>query len=106
MFVGGHECPKPEHVRMLMRQWEGWVKSKIGVPRNEVAEHAEVLHDILLAIHPYRDGNGRTARLFFNSFRLSRGLPWEAADSTYRLSYFNRLERMHASFKEMFPEVY
>ena len=39
----------------------------------ELIEHVAPLHAELLFIHPFREGNGRTARLFVDLIALKRG---------------------------------
>ncbi len=67
-------------------------------------ENKETLHPIILAaemherlvtIHPFIDGNGRTARLGMNLILLKYGYPIVIiqGDTESRLSYYNALER-------------
>ena len=59
-----HVCPPPEQVDELMKQLFEWMK-----------ENSETIHPLILSsvfhyefvfIHPFKDGNGRTARLWQN----------------------------------------
>lgn len=68
--------PKPEVLGELMSHWMYLVEEVF--PETEDPEaFAFLLHVWLLSIHPYVDGNGRTARLVYNMLRTSRGLPWK-----------------------------
>lgn len=53
------------------------------------------LHEKLVAIHPFIDGNGRTARLIMNLILLQHGFPLVniAGDNDSRINYYNALEK-------------
>ena len=55
-------------------------------------------HFRLVAIHPFADGNGRTARLLMNLFLLRGGYPPVAVRPEDRKTYLDTLE--HASMRE------
>jgi Fic family protein len=55
-------------------------------------------HFRLVAIHPFADGNGRTARLLMNLILLRGGYPPVAVRPQDRKAYLDALE--HASLKE------
>lgn len=57
--------------------------------------HAFALHVRLTAIHPFSDGNGRTARLLMNLLLLRGGYPPVAVRPEDRAAYLDALE--HAS---------
>jgi len=78
--------PEAHDVPMLMAQLVRWVQQaeKIAVP---VPLIAALTHYQFVTIHPYYDGNGRTARLLA-SFILQRG--------GYGLNGFFALEEHHA----------
>src|SRR5262249_25409278 len=61
---------------------------------------AQALHPVLRAtqahyrltsIHPFRDGNGRTARLLMNLFLLRAGYPIAVIDCAKRSAYIDSL---------------
>lgn len=55
---------------------------------------AAEMHERLVTIHPFIDGNGRTARLLMNLILLQNGFPIAIlkGDSESRLKYYNALE--------------
>jgi cell filamentation protein len=46
-----------------------------GATIEEIAEHIAVVHVEVLLIHPYREGNGRTARLLATMMAYQAGMP-------------------------------
>lgn len=67
----------------------------------EAKEHpvviAAYLHDELVKIHPFIDGNGRTSRLLMNLYLLSRGYVIISlkGDNESKRSYYLALEKSH-----------
>jgi len=53
------------------------------------------MHERLVSIHPFIDGNGRTARLIMNLILLQHGFPIAIihGDMASRLAYYNALEK-------------
>lgn len=58
---------------------------------------AAYLHDELVGIHPFIDGNGRTSRLLMNLYLIRNGYTMVALKSSdeYKLKYYNALEASH-----------
>jgi Fic family protein len=67
---------------------------------NATSLHALVqaaeLHYNLVAVHPFNDGNGRTARLMMNWQLLRRGFPICVIEVERRAEYLSALERANA----------
>ena len=57
-------CPPPEQVDILMNQLFNWMKTK----KDEIHPLilSSIFHYEFVFIHPFKDGNGRTARLWQN----------------------------------------
>jgi Fic family protein len=55
-------------------------------------EKAARLHHGISSIHPFADGNGRTARLAMNFVLLAAGYPPISIPTTPREAYYNALE--------------
>jgi Fic family protein len=66
------------------------------------AIHAAELHYNCVAIHPFNDGNGRTARLLMNYHLLRRGYPLTVIEVERRGEYLAALEEANAGKHEMF----
>jgi Fic family protein len=73
---------------------------------NQPAAHpvlqAAELHYNLVAIHPFADGNGRTARLLMNYHLLRRGYPHTIIEVEKRAEYLTALEEANAGRGERF----
>lgn len=50
-------------------------------------------HFFFVYIHPYMDGNGRTARFIMNTLLVTAGLPWTVIPVERRSSYMTALEK-------------
>lgn len=64
--------PNPAKVPNLMDEFETWLKSQSKARPATVAAEA---HYRLVTIHPFTDGNGRTARLLMNLILIQAGYP-------------------------------
>lgn len=64
---------------------------------------AAYLHDELVRIHPFIDGNGRTSRLLMNLYLLRHGyvIITLKGSNDAKVSYYNALEKSHT---EQLPE--
>lgn len=60
---------------------------------------AAYLHDELVRIHPFIDGNGRTSRLLMNLYLLRHGYPIVSlkSDNESKLQYYKTLEKSHTT---------
>jgi Fic family protein len=93
--------PRPECVGPLMGKWERLCREALRTPltRGVSARFAyAILHHEFLSIHPYEDGNGRTARLLLNAFRLQFGLPWLIIRYGYRGSYYRHIRKYQEEY--------
>ncbi len=55
---------------------------------------ASEMHERLVTIHPFIDGNGRTSRLVMNLILMQNGFPIASinAEKNNRMEYYNSLE--------------
>lgn len=62
---------------------------------------ATYLHDELVRIHPFIDGNGRTSRLLMNLYLLRNGYTLVALKGSNedKISYYKALEKSHVEHK-------
>ena len=87
-----HIPPQPFLVPVQMEGLFIWYNEKKDI-LNPVLLAAE-LHERLVTIHPFIDGNGRTSRLLMNLILLQHGYPIAIlkGDTTNRLQYYTALE--------------
>lgn len=66
---------------------------------------AAYLHDELVRIHPFVDGNGRTCRLLMNLYLLQHGytIVTLKGDNEKKLQYYKALEKSHTEYE---PETF
>jgi Fic family protein len=82
--------PNPRKVPDLMAEFVAWLTHSKDL--HPVALAAEA-HYKLVTIHPFIDGNGRTARLLMNLILLMSGYPPAIIHTADRLHYLNTLEK-------------
>ncbi len=80
--------PSALKVPDLMHVFMQWVQSIDLDPLT----HAAMAHYKLVSIHPFIDGNGRTARLLMNLILMMSGYPPAIIKPEDRLDYINALE--------------
>lgn len=66
-----HVFPQPQDIEPLMQGLEEWMQSERG--NYHPVEFAALLHLKFVTIHPFIDGNGRTARLLMNLALIQDG---------------------------------
>lgn len=88
--------PNPLKIAPLMDELGEWlgIRNAAGLSPRDCFE----AHWRLVAIHPFADGNGRTARLLMNLLLLRGGYPPLAVRPQDRLEYLAALE--HASLQQ------
>lgn len=89
--IGGATYRPPEswEVPPLMADWEVWVAGTAHTLPPVV--QAALAHHRLAAIHPFVDGNGRTARLLMNLLLLRAGYPPTIIQRENRAQYYRVL---------------
>jgi len=105
---GRHSFPSPAEVPALMGDFSAWLMAAPDTPATAFTAHRR-----LVDVHPFNDGNGRTARLLMNLVLLRGGYPPVAVRPEDRPDYiralqqagpesFNRLlyERLAATLRE------
>lgn len=96
--------PSPEKVPRLMSEFTNAFSSE---PRDvlKVIEFSAFAHFKLVDIHPFIDGNGRTARLLMNLFFLRHGFPPAIILKSDRPRYYNSLDAAHKGNLLPFTEL-
>lgn len=88
---GRHSFPSPAEVPALMGDFSGWLGAAADTP-----ESAFTAHRRLVDIHPFNDGNGRTARLLMNLILIRGGYPAVAVRPEDRPAYIAALQHAQA----------
>ena len=86
--------PEPFDVPRLMDEWSRWL-ARDGAHLHSVAR-AALAHHRLVAIHPFVDGNGRTARLVMNLLLMRDGYPPAVIQRANRRQYYRVLAQADA----------
>lgn len=97
-----HFLQVPHEMKELM-DWYGQFKDQL-----HPVELAALFHFKFVYIHPFADGNGRTARLLMNLILMSYGFPPAIvkAENDLRLRYYETLEKASiANSLEPFTEL-
>lgn len=87
-----HVCPPPEQVNILMEQLFKWMKDNKDVIHPLIM--SSVFHYEFVFIHPFKDGNGRTVRLWQNVIlsnweKIFEYVPLESVIMKYQDEYYN-----------------
>ncbi len=80
--------PNPAKIPELMEEFGAWLKDAPPSPTSAFDAHFR-----LAAIHPFGDGNGRTARLLMNLLLIRGGYPPVSVRPEDRKTYLDALER-------------
>lgn len=83
-----HKPPEPFEVPIRMRELFDWIKE--NEDENPLIV-ASIAHHEMVKIHPFKDGNGRTARLLLNLILLRKGYPICNIRRDERPDYYNAL---------------
>lgn len=107
VVVGTYRCAPPEDCEYLLGRLCDWLNTEFKAPEGQEIAYgilrAIIAHIYLAWIHPFGDGNGRTARLIEFQILLSSGVPDTAAHllsnhyNQTRTEYYRQLDRAHGS---------
>jgi Fic family protein len=89
--AGRRSFPTPAEVPALMGDFGGWLSRASDTPDTAFAAHRR-----LVDVHPFNDGNGRTARLLMNLVLIRGGYPPVAVRPEDRLEYIRSLQQEQA----------
>jgi len=84
---GRYAFPSPAEVPALMGDLMAWLRDALDTPATAMAAHRR-----LVGIHPFNDGNGRTARLLMNLVLIRGGYPPVAVRPQDRPGYIAALQ--------------
>ncbi len=89
--AGRHSFPSPAEVPALMGDFAKWLGAAPATPDSAFTAHRQ-----LVGIHPFNDGNGRTARLLMNLILIRGGYPPIAVRPEDRAAYLGALQQEQA----------
>jgi Fic family protein len=99
--VGNYRGAPPEDLDYLMERFCEWLNNFRGLEDKVALNILKAIHVYLAWIHPFADGNGRTARLIEYQILLTAGVPVTAAHllsnhyNQTRSEYYRRLDSTH-----------
>lgn len=93
VIIGGadHTPPDAFDVPMKMKELLQWFQENRN--KTHIAELAALFHHRFVHIHPFIDGNGRTARLAMNILLMRAGYPLVTILKNDRKKYYRVLDR-------------
>ena len=92
MITGSKHKPPPAYeIPRVMNELIQWIRK--NSKKLHPVELASIAHHKLVFIHPFADGNGRTARLFMNLLLMQRGYPLVVILKNDRKKYYCVLEK-------------
>jgi Fic family protein len=86
--TGRRAFPSPAEIPGLMGDFSAWLSAASDTPETAFAAHRR-----LVEIHPFNDGNGRTARLLMNLILLRGNYPPVAVRPEDRPAYLHALQQ-------------
>ena len=90
-----HRPPQALQVAEQMATFIGWYNK--SAQTLHPIERAARVHGEFVKIHPFVDGNGRTARLLMNLELMKAGFPAAVIEVGQRLAYYQSLDKAHCT---------
>ncbi|MEK7059776.1 MAG: Fic family protein [Patescibacteria group bacterium] len=90
--IAGSDVVLPSHI-VVPELMEGFMEWLTGQNHDNTVTIAAEAHLRLVTIHPFADGNGRTARLLMNLLLLQAGYPIAVISNATRQDYINSIEK-------------
>jgi Fic family protein len=94
----------PEETPALMSDLMTWYRNKTNKPDFNPILIAAEFHYRFIRIHPFDDGNGRTARILMNFILLQYGFPPVIIKTEDKVNYLSVLQQADAGMLEPFIE--
>jgi Fic family protein len=90
VFVADHRPPHAADLPTLMLEFVEWLNSYEALHLHPI-EYAALAHYKLVVVHPFYDGNGRTARLLMNLILMQAGFPPVTIKVEEKHEYFQHI---------------
>lgn len=101
VFIRGSKHVPPNPLKVSGKMAEMLLRDRAS---EHVIEQAANIHESLVTIHPFVDGNGRTARLVMNLLLMRAGFPPLRIQPEQRADYFTALDESRFGKREAFVE--
>ncbi len=88
-----HIPPEAVHVPAEMKELQKWYSNEVQALHP--VQRAALLHIKFVKIHPFTDGNGRTARLLMNLELMKNGYLPIIIKKDNRVQYYDALDKAH-----------
>lgn len=95
--ITGTDFIPTHHLFLQERMDELIAWHQTDAPSLHPIQRAAELHTRFVSIHPFMDGNGRTARLLLNLELIQAGYPLAVIAHDQRSSYYDALDDSHAT---------
>jgi Fic family protein len=99
VYISGspYKPPMPDRLPDLMHEFSKWMVERQEKKDMHPVRFSAQAHFRLVDIHPFVDGNGRTARLLMNFILMKYGYPIAVfeCESDKRKAYYSALQRGH-----------
>ena len=97
VFISGSNYPvtREEKIQSEMNDLCKWIKKERR--QYHPVEFAAILHKKFVFIHPFKDGNGRVARLLMNTALIQDGYLPALIPPILRTEYISLLEKAHTN---------
>src|SRR5579859_8126616 len=104
--IAGSSVIMPNALKVpdLMQEFIEWVQNV----EKESVQTASEAHFKLVSIHPFTDGNGRTARLLMNLMLMQAGFPPAIIRKEERKAYINSIEKgqLTGDLSDYYPLIF
>lgn len=93
VIIRGSDHTPPEAIKVpkMMQELIRWIKNNQN--KLHPIELASIVHHRVVSIHPFFDGNGRTARIIMNLFLMQTGYPLVIVLKNDRKKYYSVLDK-------------
>jgi len=98
-----HNFVEPLNIDEEMNSFIDWLHTQTIT---EPILLATLVHLKFVSIHPFIDGNGRTARLLMNLILLQNGYPQAIIKNSNRVNYIQAIEKYQQSGNDEYDEFY
>jgi len=97
VIISGATHKPPEHIFVREQMEQLIIRLQSWIKKYHPLVAAALLHGEFVKIHPFVDGNGRTARLLMNFIAIKSGYPPLVIKKEQRFEYYDALDTAHTT---------